>query len=169
MRHAVEGAACGAGSVRSSSSPAISAPRSRLRWRGLAVRFVHNPRFRLGPRRARSRRASQRCRADAPGVGGLAGRHAQCHAAGDRPAGRGPSTRQPEALAVVPTLFGQRGNPVLLARALFPAVSLAFGRSAAHAGCSTRPARAWSRCRFDDPAIAIDVDTPEALRKALEG
>ena len=35
--------------------------------------------------------------------------------------------RQPEALAAVPTLFGQRGNPVLLARGIFPAVSLLSG------------------------------------------
>ncbi|CAH1676790.1 Uncharacterized MobA-related protein [Hyphomicrobiales bacterium] len=72
-----------------------------------------------------------------------------------------------EALAVVPTLFGQRGNPVLLARELFPGVSLLTGDRGARRLLEEAGERVVE-VAFDDPAIAIDVDTPEALR-ALQG
>ncbi|WP_336814382.1 molybdopterin-binding/glycosyltransferase family 2 protein [Bosea sp. MMO-172] len=74
---------------------------------------------------------------------------------------------QPEALAAVPTLFGQRGNPVLLARAIFPAVSLLSGDRGARRLLDDAGERVIE-VAFEDPAIAIDVDTPEALR-ALRG
>jgi len=74
---------------------------------------------------------------------------------------------QPEALAAVPTLFGQRGNPVLLARAIFPAVSLLSGDRGARRLLDEAGDRVID-VAFEDPAIAIDVDTPEALR-ALRG
>jgi len=75
--------------------------------------------------------------------------------------------RQPEALAVVPTLFGQRGNPVLLAREIFPAVSLLTGDRGARRLLDEAGERVVE-VPFEDPSIAIDVDTPEALR-ALQG
>ena len=75
--------------------------------------------------------------------------------------------RQPDALAVVPTLFGHRGNPVLLARAIFPAVSLLSGDRGARRLLDEAGNRVVE-VPFEDPAIAIDVDTPEAL-KALRG
>ncbi|MGO4406063.1 NTP transferase domain-containing protein [Bosea sp. RAF48] len=74
---------------------------------------------------------------------------------------------RPEALAVVPTLFGQRGNPVLLAREVFPAVSLLTGDRGARRLLDEAGERVVE-VAFEDPAIAIDVDTPEALR-ALQG
>ena len=74
---------------------------------------------------------------------------------------------QPEALAAVPTLFGQRGNPVLLTRAIFPAVSLLSGDRGARRLLDEAGERVVE-VAFEDPAIAIDVDTPEAL-KALRG
>lgn len=74
---------------------------------------------------------------------------------------------QPDMLAVVPTLFGQRGNPVLLTRALFPAVSLLVGDRGARRLLEEAGERVVE-VAFEDPAIAIDVDTPEALR-ALQG
>lgn len=74
---------------------------------------------------------------------------------------------RPEALAVVPTLFGQRGNPVLLARDIFPAVSLLTGDRGARRLLDEAGERV-TEVAFEDPAIAIDVDTPEALR-ALQG
>lgn len=75
--------------------------------------------------------------------------------------------RQPDSLAVVPTLFGHRGNPVLLARQIFPAVSLLTGDRGARRLLEEAGSRVVE-VPFEDPAIAIDVDTPEALR-ALQG
>ena len=72
-----------------------------------------------------------------------------------------------EALAVVPTLFGQRGNPVLLARAAFPAVATLTGDQGARRLLDDA-GDAVIEVPFDDPAIALDIDTPEAL-KALVG
>jgi molybdenum cofactor cytidylyltransferase len=74
---------------------------------------------------------------------------------------------RPEALAVVPTLLGQRGNPVLLSRALFPAVARLGGDQGARR-LLDEAGDAIVEVPLDDPAIAIDVDTPEALR-ALVG
>lgn len=71
--------------------------------------------------------------------------------------------QHPEALAVVPTLFGNRGNPVLLVRELFPAVALLTGDRGARRLLEDAGERVVE-VPFDDPAIAIDVDTPEALR-----
>ncbi|WP_332685042.1 molybdopterin-binding/glycosyltransferase family 2 protein [Bosea sp. (in: a-proteobacteria)] len=74
---------------------------------------------------------------------------------------------RPEALAVAPTLLGQRGNPVLLAKALFAQVAGLAGDEGARrllAGAGD----AVEEVPLDDPAIALDVDTPEAL-KALTG
>lgn len=75
--------------------------------------------------------------------------------------------QQPDSLAVVPTLFGHRGNPVLLARPIFPAVSLLTGDRGARRLLDEAGSRVVE-VPFEDPAIAIDVDTPEALR-ALQG
>jgi molybdenum cofactor cytidylyltransferase len=74
---------------------------------------------------------------------------------------------QAEALAVVPTLFGQRGNPVLLARGLFGAVAGLSGDQGARR-LLDEAGDAVIEVPLDDPAIALDVDTPEALR-ALTG
>jgi len=74
---------------------------------------------------------------------------------------------QAEALAVVPTLFGQRGNPVLLARGLFAAVADLSGDQGARR-LLDEAGDAVIEVPLDDPAIALDVDTPEALR-ALTG
>ncbi len=73
----------------------------------------------------------------------------------------------PEAQAVVPTLFGQRGNPVLLSRSLFPAVARLEGDEGARRLLDAA-GEGIVEVALDDPATAIDVDTPEALR-ALAG
>jgi molybdenum cofactor cytidylyltransferase len=70
-------------------------------------------------------------------------------------------------LAVVPTLLGQRGNPVLLSRALFPAVARLSGDQGARR-LLDEAGDAIVEVPLDDPAIALDVDTPEALQ-ALTG
>lgn len=69
----------------------------------------------------------------------------------------------PDALAVVPTLLGQRGNPVLLSRALFTKVAALTGDQGARK-LLEEAGDAVIEVPLDDPAIALDIDTPEALR-----
>lgn len=128
---------------------------------GLDIRFVHNPDFASGL--ASSVKA------------GLAALPAEAVGAvvslGDMPnvtpavIDRLAETfaDSPEAQAVVPTLFGQRGNPVLLARALFPAVAKLSGDQGARRLLDAA-GEGIVEVPLDDPAIAIDVDTPEALK-----
>jgi molybdenum cofactor cytidylyltransferase len=132
---------------------------------GLEVRFVHNPDFADGL--ASSLKAGIAalpedvpgvvvCLGDMPNVtAGVIDRLAQAFA--DRP----------EALAVAPTLLGQRGNPVLLARALFAQVETLSGDHGARRLIDAA-GEAVEEVALDDPAIALDIDTPEAL-KALTG
>jgi molybdenum cofactor cytidylyltransferase len=64
--------------------------------------------------------------------------------------------------AVIPTNAGQRGNPVLLGRAIFAEVMQLQGDRGA--GSLLRgETRGIIECPIDDEAIAIDVDTPDAL------
>lgn len=67
----------------------------------------------------------------------------------------------PQVAAVAPSWQGQPGNPVLLARRLFPDVMRLEGDQGARrlfAGRSDVMTVA-----MEDPAVAIDIDTPEAL------
>ncbi len=73
-----------------------------------------------------------------------------------------------EALAVVPTLLGQRGNPVLLARALFAEVAQLTGDQGARRLLDAA-GDAIVEVPLDDPAIALDIDTPEALAAIGQG
>lgn len=132
---------------------------------GLDVEFVHNPDFASGL--ASSVKAGLAALpADIRGV---------VVSLGDMPNVTGPVidrlaaafADRPDALAVVPTLLGQRGNPVLLSRALFPAVAKLGGDQGARR-LLDEAGDAIVEVPLDDPAIAIDVDTPEAL-KALVG
>ncbi|KPH75499.1 NTP transferase domain-containing protein [Bosea vaviloviae] len=127
---------------------------------GLDVSLVHNPDFASGL--ASSVKAGLAALPDtAPGVvvslgdmpnvtAGVIDRLAQVFADSG------------EALAVVPTLLGQRGNPVLLARALFAAVGTLDGDQGARRLLDAA-GDAIVEGPLDDPAIALDVDTPEAL------
>ena len=132
---------------------------------GLDVRFVHNPDFAAGM--AGSLRAGIAAAPDAA-LGAIV-------SLGDMPnvtsallARLADAFRdRPEALAVVPTLLGRRGNPVLLARAAFGAVSRLDGDQGAR-GLLEAAGEAVVEVPLDDPAIALDVDTPEALA-ALRG
>jgi molybdenum cofactor cytidylyltransferase len=133
---------------------------------GLVVTFVHNRDFASGL--AGSVKAGLAALSpDAPGVvvslgdmpnvtGQVIDRLAEAFA--DRP----------EALAVVPTLLGQRGNPVLLSRALFAAVARLSGDQGARR-LLDEAGDAIVEVPLDDPAIAIDVDTPEALQALVGG
>ena len=69
---------------------------------------------------------------------------------------------RPEAQAIVPTLLGQRGNPVLLSRALFDAVERISGDQGARRLLDAA-GEAVVEVPLDDPAIALDIDTPEAF------
>ena len=69
---------------------------------------------------------------------------------------------EPDRLAVVPTVLGQRGNPVLLARALFSRIAGLSGDEGARRLLASA-GEAVEEIPIDDPAIAIDIDTPEAL------
>jgi molybdenum cofactor cytidylyltransferase len=160
VRHAVEA------QLSSSAAPVIvvtghQREQVEAALSGLDVRFVHNPDFATGL--AGSVKA---------GLAALAAEAAGCVVSlGDMPnvtpgvidrlaqvfAERG------EALAVVPTLFGQRGNPVLLARAAFATVAKLTGDQGARR-LLDEAGDAVIEVPFDDPAIALDIDTPEALK-----
>ncbi len=68
--------------------------------------------------------------------------------------------------AVVPTVAGQRGNPILLGRALFSQVEHLSGDIGARR-LIDRSADTIVEIPIDDAAVLFDVDTPDAL-KALE-
>lgn len=132
---------------------------------GLDLRFVHNPDFAVGLAGS-VKTGLAALPAGAPGVivslgdmpnvtPAVIDRLAQVFA------------EHPDSLAVVPTLFGQRGNPVLLARGLFAAVAGLSGDQGARR-LLDEAGDAVIEVPLDDPAIALDVDTPEALR-ALTG
>ena len=69
--------------------------------------------------------------------------------------------RQGEAVAAVPTHAGRRGNPVLLARSLAPAIASLAGDGGA--GPLLRARGDVLEWPVDDPAIIQDVDTAAAL------
>ena len=69
--------------------------------------------------------------------------------------------QQPDVCAVVPIHNGRRGNPVLLSRAVFPAVASLTGDSGARRLLDD--ASDVLGVVIDDDAITLDVDTPDAL------
>jgi molybdenum cofactor cytidylyltransferase len=69
-----------------------------------------------------------------------------------------------EALAVVPTYDGQRGNPVLPSRKLFAAVKGLDGDRGASQILAAAPGRIIE-CPLEDGAIFVDIDTQEDLRR----
>jgi molybdenum cofactor cytidylyltransferase len=73
----------------------------------------------------------------------------------------------PTAAAVVPTVAGQRGNPVLIGRNLFSAVSGLSGDVGARRLLDLA-GEAVIEVPIDDPAVLLDVDTPAAL-EAMSG
>lgn len=93
---------------------------------------------------------------DMPLVGaGLIGRLAEAWREAGQPA------------ALVPTYGGKRGNPVLLGRAILDRVGTLSGDAGAGPLLKSEPGiLAWP---VDDPAVAVDIDTPEALAAAADG
>jgi molybdenum cofactor cytidylyltransferase len=71
----------------------------------------------------------------------------------------------PEApRAAIPTYGGQRGNPVLLGRAIFADVMQLKGDRGASA-LLRGETQGIIECPVDDDAITIDIDTPDALAR----
>jgi molybdenum cofactor cytidylyltransferase len=64
------------------------------------------------------------------------------------------------AAIVAPTYAGQRGNPVLFARAVFPELLAVRGDQGARAVLAADRARV-RLVAFDDPRPLADIDTPE--------
>ena len=73
--------------------------------------------------------------------------------------------RDAEAIAFVPTFNGRWGNPVLVRRALFPALMGQGGDRGARALLEAERARV-GEVPVDDPGILADFDTVEALSAA---
>jgi molybdenum cofactor cytidylyltransferase len=77
----------------------------------------------------------------------------------------------PEALAAAPVSEGRRGNPVLLSRALFPAIARLEGDEGARKLLASAGPGQVAEVEAPGTASTLDVDTPEALaaaRKMLE-
>jgi molybdenum cofactor cytidylyltransferase len=78
---------------------------------------------------------------------------------------------RPEALAAAPVQGGRRGNPILLAAALFPAVAQLEGDEGARRLLDGLPAERLLEAPIDGEGATLDVDTPEGLaaaRRALK-
>jgi len=79
-------------------------------------------------------------------------------------------TQNGEADAVVPVRAGQWGNPVLLARSIFPDIAALDGDKGAK-GLLRRSGYKVIECRVEDPGVEIDIDTPamlDALAEAVQ-
>ncbi|WP_457795692.1 nucleotidyltransferase family protein [Methylocystis sp. S23] len=127
---------------------------------GLPVRFAYNPDFASGL--ASSLRAGLATAIEADGALVLLG---------DMP-GVSPLVidaliaafeRSPGAAAVVPTCGGRRGNPVLLARAIFPRIAMLGGDEGARK--LLRSIEGVVELPLEDDAVLADVDTPADLAR----
>lgn len=74
---------------------------------------------------------------------------------------------RPDAIAAVPSLDGEWGNPVVLSRSLFEEVTRLSGDAGARKLLEGRAVRVVV-VPVDDAAVALDLDTPEALAAARE-
>jgi len=78
---------------------------------------------------------------------------------------------RPDALAAAPSVEGRRGNPVLLSRALFPAIAALDGDEGARKLLAGAEPGQIIALDASGPGAALDVDTPQSLaeaRRALE-
>ena len=138
------------------------APAIRAALAGLDVTFVVNPDFALGLSTSlkaglagvpETASGALVLLGDMPRVSAaLAARLIAVHAA------------EPAAAAVAPVAGGRRGNPILLARALFPAVATIGGDTGARALLDATLDRVVEVPTTED-GVLIDIDTPEALAR----
>jgi molybdenum cofactor cytidylyltransferase len=73
---------------------------------------------------------------------------------------------RPDALAAAPSARGQRGNPALLSRALFPAVAELSGDEGARKLLSNAGPRQLITLEAAGVGATLDVDTPDSLAAA---
>jgi molybdenum cofactor cytidylyltransferase len=73
---------------------------------------------------------------------------------------------EPAALAVVPSRGGRRGNPALLSRALFPALTRLEGDEGARRLLDQADRASIVAVEVEDDGAAFDVDTPADLARA---
>jgi molybdenum cofactor cytidylyltransferase len=74
--------------------------------------------------------------------------------------------RRPDVLAVAPVQRDRRGNPILLARALFPAVATLEGDIGARRLLDDLPPERILEIPADALETALDIDTADALASA---
>ena len=74
--------------------------------------------------------------------------------------------KTPSALAVAPTYAGQRGNPVLLSRALFSRVKNLEGDEGARRLLAAADPAGIVEVPFADDSVTLDIDTPADLTAA---
>lgn len=133
--------------------------------KGLSVRFANNPDYAEGL--GTSLRAGiAAVPAEADGVVILLGDMPQIDAA---LIDKLIAAFEPEkgALVVVPTIEGRRGNPVIWARRFFPELMAVTGDvGARHIIASV--AEIVAEVAVTDPAITVDVDTPDVLARISE-
>lgn len=72
----------------------------------------------------------------------------------------------PRAIAAAPVHAGRRGNPVLLARALFPALAGLEGDEGARRLLREAEPGSVVEVPVDSDAVTLDIDTPDALAAA---
>jgi molybdenum cofactor cytidylyltransferase len=159
VRHAVEAV------LASPARPVVvvtgnEAERVRAALAGCDVTFVHNPAFASGM--ASSLRAGIAAVPEAAGALVCLGdmpRVTAAHLGALRDAYRAAND---EGAIVVPTCERKRGNPVLWGRRRFAEIATLDGDVGARALIDRYPDSVrW--LAIDDPAILVDVDTPEAL------
>jgi molybdenum cofactor cytidylyltransferase len=71
------------------------------------------------------------------------------------------------ALVVVPTIEGRRGNPVIWARRFFPELMAVTGDVGAR-HIIGNVAESVAEVAVTDPAVTVDIDTPDALARISE-
>jgi molybdenum cofactor cytidylyltransferase len=74
--------------------------------------------------------------------------------------------RRPDAVAVAPIVEGRRGNPALLARALFSSVAALAGDEGARKLLDNAAPEKLVMVEISGPAPILDVDTPLSLAEA---
>nr|WP_256515704.1 nucleotidyltransferase family protein [Alsobacter ponti] len=165
VRHAVEAAlAAGLAPVVVVTGNQDAQIRSALH--GLDVTFAHNPDFAEG--------LSTSLRKGVAALGGEA--EAAVVLLGDMPLVEASLVRRlvaafeshSDAPAVVPTLAGEWGNPVLLARSLFGDVAALSGDAGARKLLATRR-DSVVEVPVADESVTFDVDTPELLAQLRSG
>ena len=159
VRHAAE-AACGCGASPVLVVTGHEAEAVRAAVAGLPVTCVHNPDF------AQGLASSLRI-----GVGAVpAGVDGAVVLLGDMPAVTATLVRrliaafgaEPAAVAAVPVLDGEWGNPVVLAASLFPDVAALDGDAGARKLLQSRRGMVVE-VAVSDGAVMLDVDTPDVL------